>query len=141
MKYPRSPYDTEGGIVHFPRMLDKIRLHAVGELAEDYVSRLGQGMDGFLCEFLGVKYADVVHQVEEGRGDGEMLRWCFRHGHKRSKSDILHFNKFLLKLGWRDEDIGITERLEDYKQAAGHADRDDIQTIFDFIELDEGRRD
>jgi hypothetical protein len=27
---PRSPYDVVGGLVYFPRMLDKIRLHARG---------------------------------------------------------------------------------------------------------------
>jgi hypothetical protein len=36
-KYPKSPNEkTQNGMVYFPRMLDKIRLHASGELHEDY---------------------------------------------------------------------------------------------------------
>lgn len=55
MKYPRSPYDQEGGLVYFPRMLDKIRLKQSGDLSEDYVNNLGKGFDSQCCGFLGVK--------------------------------------------------------------------------------------
>ena len=34
--YPKSPKDMTKGMMYFPRMLDKIRLHARGELHEDY---------------------------------------------------------------------------------------------------------
>ena len=37
----RSPAEKVGGIVYFGRMLDKIRLHARGELAPDYHPNLG----------------------------------------------------------------------------------------------------
>ena len=140
MRYPKSPFDSEGGLVHFPRMLDKIRLNARGELGEAYLPRLGKGMDRFLCDFLGVAYADVVRRVEAGGSDAEVLRWCFETGRRPSENDLLLFNKFLLKLGWRDEDLGITARLADYKREAGLSHRDDLQTVFDFIEVDEGRK-
>jgi len=38
---PRSPYDSVGGLVWFPRMLDKIRLQARGDLAEVYHNNRG----------------------------------------------------------------------------------------------------
>ena len=33
--YPKSPKEMTKGMMYFPRMLDKIRLHAKGELGED----------------------------------------------------------------------------------------------------------
>lgn len=34
--HPKSPKEMTRGMIYFPRMLDKIRLHARGELHEDY---------------------------------------------------------------------------------------------------------
>jgi hypothetical protein len=38
--YPKSPREMTRGMMYFPRMLDKIRLHARGELHEDYHKNL-----------------------------------------------------------------------------------------------------
>ncbi len=43
----------------------------------------------------------------------------------------------MAKRGFRDD---MTERLIWRKEEAGAADRDDIQTFFDYIDFDEGRR-
>jgi gluconokinase len=43
---PRSPYDALRGLVYFPRMLDKIRIHAAVGLPEAYIAPLGEGFDG-----------------------------------------------------------------------------------------------
>lgn len=139
MAYPRSPHDTIGGLYHFARMIDKIWLNFSGDLPEDYKERLGKGMDGVTCQFLGVNYADVVAQVEAGKGDEEIFEWCLKQGTPRSEFDIMLFNKYLFKLGWRDEDNGISERLMQYKAEDGLSHRDDIKTFFDLIEVNEGR--
>ena len=49
----RSPREKVGGIYHFGRMLDKIRLHLRGELPEEYRPNFGWavGLDGFCCGF------------------------------------------------------------------------------------------
>jgi len=51
----RSPYDKVGRLVYFGRMLDKIRLHAIGKLPPDYQSDLGDDQpklnDGRCCRF------------------------------------------------------------------------------------------
>lgn len=140
MAYPRSPHDTIGGLYHFARMIDKIWLNFSGDLPEDYKERLGKGMDAATCQFLGVKYKDVVAQVEAGKGDEEIFQWCLEHGTPRPEFDIMLFNKFLFKLGWRDDDNGVTERLVQYKAGDGLSHRDDIETIFDLIEVNEGRK-
>jgi Domain of unknown function (DUF5069) len=53
---PKSPKEMVGGMMYFPRMLDKIRLHAQGELGTDYHQNLGKAhaADGACCAFLGV---------------------------------------------------------------------------------------
>ncbi len=39
--YPKSPKEMTRDMMYFPRILDKIRLHARGELHEDYHENLG----------------------------------------------------------------------------------------------------
>jgi len=43
------------------------------------------------------------------------------------------------KRGWRDEDDGATQELENYKAKSNLSDRKDILTFFDYYEVDEGR--
>ncbi|MDB6017894.1 MAG: hypothetical protein JWR19_2383 [Pedosphaera sp.] len=42
---PKSGYEKTGGMAYFSRMLDKIRLHAKGELRPDFHANLGRGAD------------------------------------------------------------------------------------------------
>jgi hypothetical protein len=132
----RSPHDKIGGIVHFGRMLDKARLHLAGKLPPDYHANLGKGFDGRCCKLLAVQYADVVERIKQGGTDDAILEWCFANGRKPDDDEIEVWNGFMRKRGWRDEvsDV-LTKRLSE----AGFADRTDIQTMFDFIDLDEGR--
>jgi gluconokinase len=133
----RSPNDKVGGIVHFGRMLDKIRLHAHGKLPADYQENLGKGFDERVLNFLGVKYAEVCNCAKNGRSDDEVLGWCFKNGRKPGQEEIEIFNEFLRKRGWNDE---MSERLQMRKKEMGAAHRDDIRTFFDFIDADEGRK-
>jgi len=72
----RSPLEKVGGLVHFGRMLDKIRLHARGELPEDYQPNLGRGFDAKLCKFLHLDYGELTKRVNEGATDDEILDWA-----------------------------------------------------------------
>ena len=138
MKIPglRSPHEMVGGIVHFGRMLDKIRLHRQNKLPDDYHSNLGLGFDGRCCAFLGIKYEDLVARVKLGGEDEDVLEWCFAEGRKPSDEEIQAFNDYLRKRGCRDD---ASTRLVERKKEAGFSNRDDIQTFFDFIDADEGR--
>ncbi|NKB66082.1 MAG: DUF5069 domain-containing protein [Candidatus Latescibacteria bacterium] len=134
MAYPRTPYDREGGLVYFPRMLDKMRLHLNGELPEDYHDLRSNGFDGVCCQFLQVDYADVLEQIKNGASDGEVLAWCFAQGRKPTEQDIDMFNGALSKRGWRDES---SERLAEIVGRNGFSP--ETQTWFDLIEADEER--
>jgi len=136
-RFPRSVYDKTGGIVYFARMVDKVRLQAAGALGKDYIENLGTGFDGRCCELLGVKYDDLKKRVLAGGTDDEVLQWCFQHGRTRTAEEISDWNDFMVKRGWRD---GISGRLKTrLKEAKLEHRSSEILTMFDFIEVDEGR--
>jgi hypothetical protein len=87
MKYPRSGYDKVGGIYYFARMLDKIRLHARGELPSDYHANLGKGMDGRCTRYLHVDYGALSERVKAGATDEEAFAWCQTAGRKLSEDE------------------------------------------------------
>ena len=135
-RFPRSPSEKVGGHFYFGRMLDKIRLHAKGELPSDYHANLGKGFDEKCVRFLGVDYDQLVERVKQGGTDGEILEWCFTIGRQPFEGDIYVWNEFMRKRGWNDE---VSEMVERRKAEAGLSDRSDIQTSFQFIDADEGR--
>lgn len=132
----RSPHVKTGGIVHFARMLDKIRLHSEGQLHEDYVANLGEGFDLRCINFLQVSYEALVALTHAGASDEEALGWCFAHGHRPTEEEMEVWNEFMRKRGWNDAG---SERLKQRLAEGGHQNRTDIHTFFDFIDLDEGR--
>ena len=133
---PRSPYDKIHGLVYFLRMLDKIRLHAAGKLSADYVPNLGIKLDAICCRFLRVEYTQLVAMVTSGSSDEEVWEWCITHGKSHSQEEAHIWNSFMIKYGWRDE---ASEILQRRLKESRLENRTDIQTIFDYIDLDEGR--
>ncbi|MHA3775712.1 DUF5069 domain-containing protein [Verrucomicrobiota bacterium sgz303538] len=136
-KTPRSAYDTAGGLAYFPRMVDKIRLHARGELRSDFHANLGIWGDGWCTAFLRVDYSELRTRVLDGGTDEEILEWCYERGRRLNETDILVWNHFVMKLGWNDM---AAPALENLKAASGLADRADIITLAGYFEVDEGRK-
>jgi Domain of unknown function (DUF5069) len=136
---PKSAYEKVEGMFYFGRMLDKIRLHAKGELHPDYHANLGatRAADGFCCGFLRVKYSELTSRVLEGGTDSEILQWCFENGRRLDAVDLMIWNEFARKLGWNDR---ATPVLQKYKTASGLAERNDIATMMDYFDVDEGRK-
>jgi gluconokinase len=132
----RSPTRKVGGLVYFGRMLDKIRVHAKGELPPDYQANLGRGFDGACLELLRLDYSELVARVKQGGTDEEILAWCFERGKKPTEAEMHVWNEFMRKRGWSDD---ISETLTRRKKEAGMAGRSEIATMFNFIDADEGR--
>jgi hypothetical protein len=135
----RSVYAKVGRLIYFGRMLDKIRLHSAGKLPAEYVANLGDGqfyvLDGRCCRFLGIKYAELRERTLDGGTDEEILAWAHERGTPRSDEECHMWNRFILKLGWRDERSHVLpQRIRD-----SGLEGKDIQTIIDHIEYDEGR--
>ena len=137
LEHLRSPYAKVGALCYFGRMLDKIRLHQQGMLPVEYQPNLGEGFDARCVQFLDIPYDTLVLRVSEGGSDEDILDWCFRSGQRRSLEEIEVWNEFMRKRGWNDDG---SARLKERLQESGFGDRTDIQTFFDFIDLDEGRR-
>jgi len=136
MKTPRTPHDSIHGLVYFPRMVEKIRLHAAGELAEDCIPNLGKGFDDRCCKFLGVPYDELAAQVKAGLSDEAVWDWAVKCGAQPAAEQIEIWNGFMTKRGWRDD---ASEILIRRKKESGFESRDEIQTMFDYIDADEGR--
>ncbi len=124
-------------MIYFARMLDKIRLHAAGTLRDDFCDNLGSGFDGRCTGFLRVNYADLVERVLQGGSDEEVLQWCFESGRTLSEGDIFIWNEYLRKSGWNDAN---TETLARRKRESGLESRDEILTMAEYFEYDEGRK-
>jgi gluconokinase len=136
-KFPCSPYDAIDGLVYFRRMLDKIRLHAEGALPPAYIQHLGTDFDGRCLRLLGVDYDDVKKRVLAGEKDEAVFAWCLEHGRKPNAEEIEVWSGFMTKRGWRDE---ACDRIAFRLKEAGLEARDkEAVTMFDFIDLDEGR--
>lgn len=132
----RSPGAKVGGLVYFGRMLDKIRVHAKGELPDEYQPNLGKRLDRRCVDLLQIDYGELVERMKEGGTDEEILEWCCARGRKPTDGEIHVWNEFMRKRGWNDE---ISETLTRRKKEAGMAGRSEIRTMFNFIDADEGR--
>jgi gluconokinase len=132
----RSPSEKVGGLIYFGRMLDKIRAQACGVLPPDWVPNLGKGFDGRCLRFLNLNYDDLVKRANEGGADEEILQWAFEHGRKPSDEEVEVWNELMRKSGWNDD---LTPTLERRKRESALEDRDDIETMFQYIDADEGR--
>ena len=120
----------------FPRMLDKLRLHAQGKLHPDYHPNLGARADGWCLDFLRINYSDLKTRTLAGGTDEEILQWCYQNGRALNEGDLNVWNGYILKVGWRD---AATPRVQHAKANNGLGHRDDILTMPDFFDADEGR--
>jgi gluconokinase len=134
-----SARDKVAGIVWVPRMLDKIRLRAKGELPADFQANVGKGFDLRCVRFLGVSHDAVVERVLKGETDEQVIAWCLQNGSRPTEDQILIWNEFMSKRGWRDTDSPAA-KLQEHKEKSGLGQRDDIMTFFDYYDVDEGRR-
>jgi gluconokinase len=136
--FPRSPYDTVKGLAYFARMLDKIRLHAAGKLEPVYQKHLGIDFDGRCLTFLGVKYEPLRELVlAGGKSDEQILEWCYQNGRRPTDDEVEIWSDFMRKRGWRD---AASDRIAFRLKEGGLESKDEqAVTMFDFIDLDEGR--
>lgn len=122
------------GLLHLPRFLAKIRKHLAGELPKSYQRNFCKGFDRFLCLHLGVEPEQVIAAVRESSDDKSLdarLRALF-------PADLrVHvWNRELVQKGMSE--MG-REALSDAKRKMGAADRADVISFADMIDLDEGR--
>jgi len=136
----RSPAEQVNGIVYFGRLLDKMRLAAAGKLPPDWEEARGKKLpnsfDSRCCRFLQIDYVALEAETLQGdKTDAELLEWTFQHGRRPNEEEIEIWNAFMTKRGWRDAGSQrLNERLAEIGLPAGT-----VPTMFEFIDLDEGR--
>jgi hypothetical protein len=136
----RGPAEQVKGLVYFARMLDKIRLAAQGKLPADWIEMRGPNMspntfDARCCRFLGIGYEALEAETLKGGSDEQILEWAFKTARKPTDDEIEIWNAFMSKRGWRDAGTQrLHERLAELGLPPGT-----VETMFEYIDLDEGR--
>ena len=72
-----------------------------------------------------------------GKRDEDVLGWCFANGRRLTDEEVLIYNSFMSKRGWRDDETDgfIPDMIKKY----GLKDDGSVVTGFDLIEMDKGR--
>lgn len=136
MKTPRSPYEKIAGMYFLGRTIDKIRFRHSGELRPDFFELMGKGFDGRVMTYLDLDYAKFAEFVLTGADDAQCAEYVKIEGRPVNEVIALIWNDFASKRGWKD---AASELLERFKTESGLASRSDIQTLFKYWEVDEGR--
>jgi hypothetical protein len=129
---PRSPRARLGGYVILPRILDKARARAFGQVGEyNSPGHLDQRFLGFVK----IEFAALFAQVEAGKGDGEILEWINANaGYKPTPWEIAQWSAY--NEARVPDTVQAKERtLNNLKKLAPN--RTDILTGFDSLELDD----
>ena len=137
-----SPYVAHAatGLLYLPRFLAKCRyVKEHGALPASYAKNYKRGLDKFLCTHLGIEPAAVekiVHECIEAKLDDA----------ERDRRLLALFPAEVHAAKWNRELVqkGMTAAGRDFMKTAltamGCADRlDDIKSVPDLIDFDEGR--
>jgi gluconokinase len=82
-----------------------------------------------------VAYADLRARALEGGCDEEILAWAHARGTPRSDEECLVWNRFITKLGWRDDRTEIVRKRTGEYGFPGAG----VETFCELFDLDEGR--
>ena len=135
LPFPCSAKNELDGLIYFPRMLDKIRLHLDDKLHADYQDNLGKALDLAACQLLAVDYLDLAEKVLEGATDSEVLEWAYETGKKPEVHEKAWWCSYVRNLGFRDH---LAERLATRIAEAGLQDREHLFSFIDFMDAEEG---
>jgi len=130
----RSPREKALGLVHLPRLIDKVRLHLRGELPG--YNYLTSGFDKLLLDFLQIAPNVFENLVSEHTDEQVLLRVIETTARKISDKEKEEFNSHILSSKPTDE----TQKCA-FSRIIDTIDphRKEIQTFVDLIDLSEGR--
>jgi hypothetical protein len=128
-----------GGYVILPRLIDKVRLHARGELPPDYVKNLlasPTALDGRFLEFSGIEAEELRKVILRSKTDAEVLAWVEQNGAPHTDEEKREWMEMID--AYRPGAEWAKKRREIYKKVAENVDPATL-SVFDLIDLDEGR--
>lgn len=135
----RSPRESLGGYILLPRLIDKVRLLATGQLPQAYAANvLGAEftLDGRFLAFTGLNAEALRQAILSCRTDDEVLAWVQAHAKLANAAE---------KQAWADEiesyrpDAALIDyRRRMYPELAVKVDVSSL-SVLDLIDMDEGR--
>ncbi len=129
---PRSPRTRLGGFVHLPRLIDKARAVAAGRNGDYHYEC---PFDKQFFGFTGIDATAFMAEVKAGKSDSELLAYVHAHGQpKRHGSEIVAWSAWMEQ--WTPT-VPDTRAFFNDVHRKNAAQRDDIATWFDWVELDD----
>ena len=130
---PRSARVRRGGYVILPRILDKCRAELGGNNGEyNYNCPLDQRF----FNFAGVDAEALKSEVAKGLGDGALLAWINENAtNKREDWEIVQWSS--TREAAAPSDNESRDFVDELAAGAGGAEREDIATWFDVLDLDD----
>lgn len=135
----RSPRESLGGYILLPRLIDKVRLLAKGQLPQVYAANvLGAEftLDGRFLAFTGLNAEALRQVIVSSRTDEEVLAWVRDHAKPATPIE---------KRAWAEQidryrpDAALAEyRRRIYQELAKRVDVGSL-SVLDLIDMDEGR--
>lgn len=135
----RSPREKLGGYVFLPRLIDKVRLHARGELPEAYVGNLlgtGNTLDSRLVQFTGLDGEKLQEAILASKTDKEVLAWVDKNAIHHTGEE----KEFWIRQieAYRPGPEALEARKKNYPELSAKTDIGALNA-FDMIDMDEGR--
>lgn len=128
---PRSVRNRLGGYVLLPRMLDKGRAEIAGKNGDYHYNC---PLDQRILGFLGIDAAALRTQLEQGKGDAEILEWIkANQANKHTPEQIAAWSA---EQDSREPDADSREFFAGLLQSTG-SKRTDIKTWADLLDLDD----
>lgn len=129
---PRSPYEQLGGIYFLPRTIDKMRAYIAGTVGE---YRATSGFSTTIFDLFGVTPEEFEEIVKANESDEQILKVLMER-RPVTRGEIEEYNQ--RAINWPLDEAGKARHrkmLED----AGYGHRTDVETMFDRLDLDDGR--
>jgi hypothetical protein len=111
-------------------MLDKGRAHLAGTVGEYHFNC---PLDQRLTTFLGINADDVLKLLKDGKSDSEVLAWI-RDNTKRTDFETYQWSEYQMQRA--PSDIEGREYVSGMVKNVA-AERDDVVTWFDVLDLDD----
>jgi len=129
---PRSPRTRLGGFAHLPRLIDKARAVAAGRNGDYHYEC---PFDQRFFAFTGIDATAFMTEVKAGKSDSELLAYVQASAQpKRHASEIAAWSSWMEQ--WTPTAPDVRAFFNDVHRKNA-AQRDDIATWFDWVELDD----
>jgi len=127
---PRSPRTRLGGYAHLPRLLDKARAVAAGKGGEFHYNC---PFDQQFFSFTGIDHEVFMAELKKGRTDSQMLAFV----RARSTRKPFEIASWSANMEYWVPTVPDTRAFFNDVHRKNAADRDDIGTWFEWLELDD----